>query len=302
VEMLGLHDASKVDLAVELLLTTHETSAVRVLLDEGEALLAARRWPELRAKVEEARAKGARPDGRSAWLLGEAMRGLGRFQESAELFVEAVGWAKVLEHPMRLLLFSLSLGRVLHRGGRIVRFLETFAATVEAHAKNEAADEDHLILGAMYESLHWWDKALSIYLGAMARPYDARFAEKMLTAVRHAKQCRALGFDPLATFESDTRMCRVCRKLGSLSGADGGVRIAVCGRCSAAFYCSAQCQSADWKEHKANCHKIEAARCCDLCWDESNELKRCGRCRIAKYCSGGCQKEDWARHKNECRE
>ena len=76
--------------------------------------------------------------------------------------------------------------------------------------------------------------------------------------------------------------------------------MAKCSRCLSVFYCSAECQTRDWKEHKPRCRRIDPAKCCDLCWEETAEVKNCGRCRVAKYCSAKCQKEDWPTHKKKC--
>jgi len=45
--------------------------------------------------------------------------------------------------------------------------------------------------------------------------------------------------------------CRVCGK----DKADGGKGLLKCGKCQAVRYCSAECQRADWKEHKQVCTK-----------------------------------------------
>lgn len=50
---------------------------------------------------------------------------------------------------------------------------------------------------------------------------------------------------------SDARKCRACAKVEDPS--QGAGKLLVCQRCRTAYYCSKECQRADWKEHKAAC-------------------------------------------------
>lgn len=47
---------------------------------------------------------------------------------------------------------------------------------------------------------------------------------------------------------SATDVCQSCKKGGA------AVTLSRCSRCKAAWYCSRECQTADWKEHKKSCN------------------------------------------------
>ena len=91
--------------------------------------------------------------------------------------------------------------------------------------------------------------------------------------------------------------CNYCKKRSD--------ELRKCTRCRKTNYCSKECQTNDWKEHKIVC-KPPPADCqpekekCSNCGKESAFLKRCARCHLAAYCTKECQTNDWARHKPTC--
>lgn len=51
------------------------------------------------------------------------------------------------------------------------------------------------------------------------------------------------------------RICRQCSKSGlELRNEDAEKRLLMCGKCKSTYYCSRECQKADWKEHKKMCN------------------------------------------------
>ena len=67
-----------------------------------------------------------------------------------------------------------------------------------------------------------------------------------------------LQMDDLATPKDDPndgfdiRCCRMCNKNGMDLGQ--GKKLNQCARCQAVYYCSKECQRADWKDHKKTCN------------------------------------------------
>lgn len=57
-----------------------------------------------------------------------------------------------------------------------------------------------------------------------------------------------LTAQPTVAIASASDVCQSCKKGGS------AVTLSRCSRCKAAWYCSRECQTADWKEHKKSCN------------------------------------------------
>ena len=84
-----------------------------------------------------------------------------------------------------------------------------------------------------------------------------------------------------------------------------------CSQCKSVWYCSADCQKRDWREHKKNCklmmveqpesHPRESVISCGKQGCPNRGLKKCTLCRIICYCSKDCQRKDWSVHKTTCR-
>jgi hypothetical protein len=51
---------------------------------------------------------------------------------------------------------------------------------------------------------------------------------------------------------TNPKMCHHCEKLETL----GGAKLMKCQRCNVTYYCSKQCQIADWKKHKKSCNEL----------------------------------------------
>ena len=81
-------------------------------------------------------------------------------------------------------------------------------------------------------------------------------------------------------------------------------KLALCGGCNVAWYCSRECQKEHWPEHQQFCRAGDGA--CDHCWRVPKEGEEkfwgCGRCRDVSYCSRGCQAAAWPKHKKTCQE
>ena len=129
---------------------------------------------------------------------------------------------------------------------------------------------------------------------------------------------------------SSSKICTYCKE-------DGGDF--QCSKCKVSFYCSRDCQVADWKQHKIKCkdkgnQKEEKNNDCNNKFDDSNkkvddskkitseksiveekdkssryclnclkELQHslcCSRCLTARYCDQDCQRSHWPAHKNSC--
>ncbi|KAI9033478.1 hypothetical protein DFJ74DRAFT_763686 [Hyaloraphidium curvatum] len=80
---------------------------------------------------------------------------------------------------------------------------------------------------------------------ACTDPTCVQANEKLM--IRHMRDVEGLG-KPRA-------ICRRCEKSSTTGPGSGSTKR--CSRCKAAFYCSAQCQKADWPSHKPNCRPEE---------------------------------------------
>ena len=79
-----------------------------------------------------------------------------------------------------------------------------------------------------------------------------------------------------------------------------------CSRCKDVSYCSKECQTSHWKEHKKDCktkNESTSAPVLKECGEDSCKKtsgRNCSRCKMVSYCSKECQKKDWKRHKKNC--
>lgn len=95
--------------------------------------------------------------------------------------------------------------------------------------------------------------------------------------------------------DTDSLSCVTCDKTSS-----NDVKIKKCGHCKTVGYCSIECQTKDWPNHKQKCSKFKYF--CKKCHTTSfnkRKFKSCGGCGV-RYCSKSCQKEDWIFHKQDC--
>jgi len=111
---------------------------------------------------------------------------------------------------------------------------------------------------------------------------------------KHKKICKS-------SLIAEEKSSSCCEKQGCyLSG------LMRCGRCKSVSYCSKECQTKHWKEHKIDCKPKnevssteEPKKCGEENCQKAGEMN-CSRCKSASYCSKDCQKKDWKRHKNNC--
>ncbi len=302
-----------------------KADSVEWLLDKADTLLVQEKWGEMRKTVDKAREmekKLGSEHGRSTWLLAEALSGLGKYEEALPELFAGMRWAILTENPRHHKRVLLSFAQGYQHRGHIARLLmeadeEVARQRLRASGKDSSFEDASkkrivasetsgdelavslLIAGTIYESLRWWDKAVACYEEAVRETGEQRWA-LCVAMLRHAKESRARGEDAVTAKKSTLRMCRVCRKVGT-TAASGAAKILQCSRCTYVYYCSAHCQSADWKDHKQYCRKLDAAKCCDLCWEEAASVSKCGRCNKTKYCGASCQKEDWQlKHRHLC--
>ncbi|CZT09134.1 uncharacterized protein RAG0_13991 [Rhynchosporium agropyri] len=88
---------------------------------------------------------------------------------------------------------------------------------------------------------------------AMARKFATRAALSPIFAVNYVER----PFQLRDLLEKDEMKILVCRKCGKDHGG-GGKALSKCARCLVVWYCSPECQRADWKEHKKTCKASEA--------------------------------------------
>ena len=82
-----------------------------------------------------------------------------------------------------------------------------------------------------------------------------------------------------------------CAKCGKQSDINS-----MCPRCMQTMYCSAECQTEHWEEHKKTCTAP-----CGNCATRYNTNMDCSRCKRVSYCSKRCQKQHWKKHKKTCK-
>lgn len=76
-----------------------------------------------------------------------------------------------------------------------------------------------------------------------------------------------------------------------------------CVRCKKYYYCSRECQVADWQaRHKEGCSPNNNNNNKGLCMTckRNGGIKKCSRCGVVRYCSVECQKQSWKEHKPVC--
>ena len=85
-----------------------------------------------------------------------------------------------------------------------------------------------------------------------------------------------------------------------------------CQKCQLVYYCSVECQKANWLDHNKICGvkhlKMEenppifrTKNICMACWKIGPKMKCCKTCRKVYYCSVKFQSADWKEHKKICK-
>eukprot|EP00106_Octopus_bimaculoides_P011552 XP_014778994.1 PREDICTED: uncharacterized protein LOC106875397 [Octopus bimaculoides] len=86
-----------------------------------------------------------------------------------------------------------------------------------------------------------------------------------------------------------------------------------CSGCHSVEYCSKECESAHWKDHKTSCKASKAEADdhspseksvksqCARCKKSDVALKKCFHCNNVEYCSDVCQKDDWKHQQTSCK-
>ncbi len=239
--------------------------------------------------------------------MGHTCLALKEYAETLEWSAKALKWAAGNER-VKLFMETAALRMCFRAVVGLGWFREamereqallSFVRSLEPETEPEAL----AIVAQMYLQLRNWSKAFIVLADAWSFAEDAEDEDsKQLVgaALRDARMLRANPDTVDERWTTEDRMCRKCEKLGTKSGNDGTVKILVCTRCCLAYYCSAECQVADWPRHKAACHAIDAETCCRWCWEEGAKA-RCGRCKTARYCDSECQQRHWSSgHKAEC--
>ncbi len=88
-----------------------------------------------------------------------------------------------------------------------------------------------------------------------------------------------------------------------------------CQKCQLVYYCSVECQKANWLDHNKICGVkhlkmmenppiFRVENTCMTCHDIKPKMKfkTCGICRRVYYCSVKCQRADWKEHKKTCKD
>ena len=82
--------------------------------------------------------------------------------------------------------------------------------------------------------------------------YPSTFPESIRTRLAAVFRLSSMA-STSANIQNDKNMeNRLCRKCGN-SNAFDNVKLLACSRCKSAYYCSRECQLADWKQHKSRC-------------------------------------------------
>jgi hypothetical protein len=114
-------------------------------------------------------------------------------------------------------------------------------------------------------------------------------------------ECLQSAYNELKTTTKRTSICDYCKELKPAK------QIKECSGCKAAFYCSRECQLADYPEHKIGCKRIQRKLPnkpkCVYCREvkPTEQVKVCSDCKYAFYCSRECQQADYPVHKKECK-
>ncbi len=234
--------------------------------------------------------------GWSLWVLGEACMMLGELDEAIELLNRALIWAEFTCSPeLSTVLTSLSQANFL--AGDWEQAIAHGERGIEVMRSRGEEAEDSLAgllqgISKVYARLRYWDKAISCGAESVAVSNDEekKYCYQQILLWR---RCRVEPEEAEETTPQNKRMCRVCHKVGNVDGCDGSPMISVCARSLCVYYCSAECQAADWKKHKPACYLREAAKCCHSCSEQPTALLKCGRCKTAQYCNATCQKAHW---------
>jgi hypothetical protein len=108
----------------------------------------------------------------------------------------------------------------------------------------------------------------------------------------HKKRCKP------ATKHSTHHQCTFCEKRLENSGKNINCT------CAGIQYCSTECQSKHWPEHRKTCEAENsqdiAKSGCSFCKQSHSCMKKCTRCGQAQYCNRDCQREHWSKHKEMC--
>ena len=136
----------------------------------------------------------------------------------------------------------------------------------------------------------------------------------------HSSSCRRIPEDKDATDSSVATTqsmmkseCSFCSKVSH--------PLKKCLQCGGAWYCSRECQTKHWPEHRSSCKKSSKAvappeaspeasaavhpaqssvEICSFCNRNTYALKKCLQCGEAQYCNRVCQTRHWPDHKLLC--
>jgi hypothetical protein len=90
-------------------------------------------------------------------------------------------------------------------------------------------------------------------LDAVIAGKDGPISEKAKSSLSRLQSLARLSNNNMTC--TNFKMCHHCNKIEALDGA----KLMKCQRCKVAYYCSKQCQTADWKIHKKNCKAISSS-------------------------------------------